>query len=141
MSAASGQNPRVLVLGAGAIGGFLGARLIEAGAWVSFLVRPARAERLRRDGLRILSEKQAFAAPIRVLTSAEDDHHGLIMLACKAYDLDAAIDALRPAMGHKRGCCRCSTGWRISTGWMPNSGPGASSADFAKCRSPCRMTG
>ncbi len=99
MSAAPDRNPRVLVLGAGAIGGFLGARLIEAGARVSFLVRPARAERLRRDGLRILSEKQPFAAPVRVLTAVEDDHHGLILLACKAYDLDSAIAALRPAMG------------------------------------------
>ncbi|MDE1899818.1 MAG: 2-dehydropantoate 2-reductase [Xanthomonadaceae bacterium] len=99
MSAACGQSPHVLVLGAGAIGGFLGARLIEAGARVTFLVRPARAERLRRDGLRILSEKQPFAAPVRVLTAVDDDRHGLILLACKAYDLDSAIAALRPAMG------------------------------------------
>jgi 2-dehydropantoate 2-reductase len=89
----------VLVLGAGAIGGFFGARLIEAGAQVTFLVRPARAERLRQGGLRIHSEKLPFAAPVRVLTAAGDDSHALILLACKAYDLDSAIDALQPAMG------------------------------------------
>lgn len=99
MSAGSDPTVRVLVLGAGATGGFFGARLIEAGAQVTFLVRPARAARLQQDGLRILSEKQPFAAPVRVLTAPEDDRHDLILLACKAYDLDAAIAALRPAMG------------------------------------------
>ena len=98
MSAGTDPAVRVLVLGAGATGGFFGARLIEAGAQVAFLVRPARAKRLQRDGLRVLSEKQPYAAPVRVLTAPEDDRHDLILLACKAYDLDAAIAALRPAM-------------------------------------------
>lgn len=99
MSAESDPAVRVLVLGAGATGGFFGARLIEAGAQVAFLVRPARAGRLQRDGLRVLSEKAPFAAPVRTLTAPEDDRYDLILLACKAYDLDAAIAALRPAMG------------------------------------------
>ena len=42
---------RFLVLGAGALGGYFGAKLIRGGADVTFLVRPARAAQLQRDGL------------------------------------------------------------------------------------------
>lgn len=48
---------RVLVLGAGAVGGYFGGRLLEAGRDVTFLVRPARAAILARDGLRIKSSR------------------------------------------------------------------------------------
>ncbi len=46
---------RILIAGAGATGGYFGGRLAEAGRDVRFLVRPGRAEQLRRDGLRIVS--------------------------------------------------------------------------------------
>src|ERR1700728_2878381 len=50
-----GRAMKILVVGAGAVGGYFGARLAEAGRDVTFLVRPARAEQLRRDGLRVQS--------------------------------------------------------------------------------------
>ena len=46
---------RVLVLGAGGTGGYFGGRLAQSGAEVTFLVRPARAAQLERDGLSIHS--------------------------------------------------------------------------------------
>jgi len=46
---------RFLVVGAGATGGYFGGRLLEAGRDVTFLVRPARAERLAATGLTIAS--------------------------------------------------------------------------------------
>lgn len=50
----SEQNvQRILVVGAGATGGYFGARLIQGGRDVTFLVRERRAETLRRRGLRI----------------------------------------------------------------------------------------
>ncbi|MGY4370816.1 ketopantoate reductase [Bradyrhizobium sp. LB1.3] len=52
---------RVLVIGAGALGGYYGACLVRAGADVTFLVRSGRAEQLRRDGLRIVSPHGDFA--------------------------------------------------------------------------------
>ncbi len=88
---------RILVLGAGATGGFFGARLIETGADVSFLVRPARAARLAAAGLRVVRRNGEWTHPVRAL-SAVDDHYDLIVLSCKAYDLDAAIEAIRPAL-------------------------------------------
>lgn len=89
---------RVLVLGAGAIGGWFGARLIRAGTDVSFLVRAARAQQLARDGLRVHGRQFRFAAPVPVLTQARMPFD-LILLTCKAWDLETAIAAIRPAVG------------------------------------------
>jgi 2-dehydropantoate 2-reductase len=90
---------KLLVLGAGAIGGYFGGRLAEAGADVAFLVRPRRREQLRRDGLRIRSplgdvQRQVDA----VLAEEVRPRYDLILLTCKAYDLDSAMDAIAPAM-------------------------------------------
>lgn len=89
---------RILVLGAGAIGGWFGARLVEAGNEVAFLVRPARAARLAQDGLRIAGARGGFARPVRAIT-AVDGHYDLVILSCKAYDLDTAIASIAPAVG------------------------------------------
>ncbi len=89
---------RVLVLGAGAIGGYFGCRLIEAGVDVAFLVRSARAARLSADGLRVHSARGDFSGAVRAITEV-DGHYDLVVLSCKAYDLDAAIEAIRPAVG------------------------------------------
>jgi len=91
---------RVLVLGAGALGGYFGGRLAEAGtAEVAFLVRPARHAVLERDGLRIESPFGAWQGRVATL-SAEEAKPGwdAILLSCKAYDLEDAIAAIRPAV-------------------------------------------
>lgn len=91
---------RVLMLGAGAIGGHYGARLIEAGHEVAFLVRPARAAQLAATGLRVHGGDREFAAPVEVITTvAPDAHYDLAVVSCKAWDLDSAIAAISPAMG------------------------------------------
>ncbi len=89
---------RVLILGAGGIGGYFGGRLAEASVDVTFLVRPARAARLRSEGLRIESPLGDARLPVTVVETAEAAYD-LVLLSCKAYDLDAAIDAVRPAVG------------------------------------------
>lgn len=91
---------RVLVLGAGALGGYFGGRLVEAGtADVAFLVRPGRRAVLERDGLRIESPFGAWQGRVRTL-AAEEASPGwdAVLLSCKAYDLDDAIAAIRPAV-------------------------------------------
>lgn len=91
---------RILVVGAGAIGGYFGGRLLEAGRDVTFLVRPRRAELLAQTGLVIRSPLGDFArtAPT-VLAQGLREPYDLILLSCKAYDLDDAIDAFAPAVG------------------------------------------
>ena len=94
---------RLLVLGAGAIGGYFGGRLVEADADVTFLVRPKRREQLQRDGLRIESTLGNLQLPVRTVLADElEPDYDLILFTCKAYDLDSAMDAIAPAM---RGSC------------------------------------
>ena len=91
---------RILVLGAGATGGYFGGRLLEAGHEVSFLVRPQRASVLRKTGLVIHSpEGIARLEPELVLAERLKGTYDLIILSCKAYDLDSAMEAVAPAVG------------------------------------------
>ena len=90
---------RILVLGAGGIGGYFGGRLAAAGADVTFLVRPRRAAQIARDGLVIKSPLGDAIVPVRtVLAEQVGAGWDAIILSCKAYDLDAAITAIRPAV-------------------------------------------
>jgi 2-dehydropantoate 2-reductase len=90
---------RILSLGAGALGGYFGGRLQQAGAAVAFLVRPGRQAQLQRDGLVIESPFGNARLAATTLT-AETVKPGwdVVLLTCKAYDLDAAIAAIRPAV-------------------------------------------
>ncbi|KIG09850.1 2-dehydropantoate 2-reductase [Caballeronia concitans] len=92
---------RILVVGAGAIGGYFGARLLEAGRDVTFLVRERRAQRLRDGGLKVQSPDGdlRFSNPPIVLAQDIDAPFDLVLLSCKAYDLQGAIDSLAPAVG------------------------------------------
>ncbi|MGX9964643.1 2-dehydropantoate 2-reductase [Roseomonas sp. F4] len=90
---------RILILGAGALGGYYGLRLAEAGAEPRFLVRPGRARQLVEQGLRLQSGGALLQRPVHtVLSAAESGPADLILLTCKAYDLPAAIEAIAPAM-------------------------------------------
>ena len=91
---------KILVLGAGGIGGYFGGRLAEAGADVSFLVRPRRAAQLARDGLVIKSPFGDWQhAVTTVLTDELRPDYDLIILACKASALESAMASLAPAVG------------------------------------------
>jgi len=91
---------KILILGAGGIGGYFGGRLVAAGVDVTFLVRPARAEQLAKQGLVVtspfgdlkLAVKTVLAAPIAA-------GYDVVMITPKAYDLDAALAAVAPAVG------------------------------------------
>jgi len=90
---------RILVLGAGGVGGYFGGRLAEAGADVTFLVRPARREQLLRDGLRITSQLGDLSRPVKTVVAQEvGPAYDLVILTCKAYDLDSAMEDIAPAM-------------------------------------------
>lgn len=90
---------RVLVLGAGALGGYFGGRLAEAGGDVTFLVRPGREAALARDGLMIESPFGDARLPVKTLTADQlQPGWDVILLTCKAYDLADAIATLRPGV-------------------------------------------
>ncbi len=92
---------RILVLGAGGIGGYFGGRLVEAGADVTFLVRPRRAAQLAADGLVVQSPHGDFTRHVRTVSAevlSDDGRYDLVLLTCKAYDLEPAIAAIAPAI-------------------------------------------
>ena len=92
---------RILVVGAGAIGGYFGGRLLQAGRDVTFLVRPRRAAQLAKTGLVIRSRfgDASLRAPPIVTADALRAPFDLILLSCKSYDLQSAADSFAPAVG------------------------------------------
>jgi 2-dehydropantoate 2-reductase len=90
---------KILVLGAGGIGGYYGGRLAQAGVDTTFLVRPKRREQIARDGLVIESPNgNARIAAQTVLAGDVEPGYDAVLFTCKAYDLDSAMDAVAPAM-------------------------------------------
>jgi 2-dehydropantoate 2-reductase len=103
---------RILVVGAGSTGGYFGGRLAQAGRDVTFLVRPARAEQLRVNGLRIVSPHgnvtlapklvtapQLRTAPMSAAAGAIEAPFDAVLLTVKAFSLDAALDDMAAAVG------------------------------------------
>ena len=91
---------RLLVVGAGATGGYFGARLAQAGRDVTFLVRAAHAAQLNRDGLAVMSPHGDLTLAPRLLVAGEATRpFDAVIVAVKAFALDAALDDLAPAVG------------------------------------------
>ena len=92
---------RILIVGAGATGGYFGGRLLQHGRDVTFLLRERRAAQLAETGLVIRSARGdvALPAPPMVLAQRLAAHYDLVLLSCKAYDLDQAMDDIAPAIG------------------------------------------
>ena len=90
---------KILVLGAGGIGGLFGGRLAQAGADITFVVREKRKAQLADQGLRIESPYGDATLHVNAKLQSElEPVYDLVLLTCKAYDLPAAIETIRPAM-------------------------------------------
>ena len=92
---------RFLVVGAGALGGYFGGRLLEAGRDVTFLLRPRRAAQLAKTGLVVQSPFGNLQLPALKHVLAEDIEapYDVVVVGSKAYDLDSTMDSFAPAVG------------------------------------------
>ena len=92
---------RILIVGAGALGGYFGARLLQAGRDVTFLVRPRRAAQLAKAGLVVRSKLGDANIPSPPLVLADDiaAPFDLILVGCKAYDLAPTMESFARAVG------------------------------------------
>jgi 2-dehydropantoate 2-reductase len=92
---------RILIVGAGGVGGYFGGRLLEAGQDVTFLVRKQRASEMAQTGLKISSRfgDVAFKKPPILIADELSEPFDLILLTCKAYDLDDAMASFAGAVG------------------------------------------
>jgi 2-dehydropantoate 2-reductase len=92
---------RILIVGAGAVGGYFGGRLAQAGRDVTFLVRARRAEQMQAQGLRIVSPYHGdFTVQPKTITATQIvSPYDVVFLSVKSYNLAAAIDDFAPAVG------------------------------------------
>jgi 2-dehydropantoate 2-reductase len=91
---------KILVVGAGAIGGYYGSRLISVGADVTFLVRPRRAAVLAATGLQVRSVLGDFNGRVSSVLRGKINHtFDVVLLACKAYDLPSAMKDFAAGVG------------------------------------------
>jgi len=93
---------KLLMLGAGGVGGYFGGKLHDGGADVTFLVRPKRAATLRERGLRIYGVRgELHIKQPKLLVAGDAAQHSFdaVIVSCKAYDLENSIEAIRPYLG------------------------------------------
>ncbi len=96
------KRMRILMVGAGATGGYYGGRLAQAGRDVTFLVRGMRLQQLCDKGIEIVSPVGNATVPVKTITTAELPAAGtfdIVIISTKAYSLDAAMDDFAPAVG------------------------------------------
>ncbi|MNI03042.1 2-dehydropantoate 2-reductase [compost metagenome] len=95
---------RILVLGAGGVGGYFGGRLVEKGEDVTFLVRSKRKQQLEKEGLVIQSVNGDLKFQPKMIIAEDSNSSGpydLILFSTKAYHLDSAILDLQPFVGEQ----------------------------------------
>jgi 2-dehydropantoate 2-reductase len=92
---------RVLVVGAGGVGGYFGARLVRAGVPVTFLARGAHLEAMQRDGLRVRSAVDGeWVVKVEAVAGVAGQPPADAVLFCvKSFDTETAAAAIRPAVG------------------------------------------
>lgn len=88
---------RILVVGAGAVGGYIAARMIEDGLDVTLLVREARKAQLLSGGLVVRSPRGDYAGqPKLIVAGDESEPFDLVIIACKAYGLQGVLKQIKP---------------------------------------------
>lgn len=94
---------KILIVGAGAIGGYFGGRLLEKGADVTFLVREKRHEQLKENGLIVSSihGDLHFPDPQTIGAESQAEPFDVILVSTKSYHLDGAIESIRPFVGDR----------------------------------------
>ena len=105
---------RFLVVGAGALGGYFGGRLLHGGRDVTFLERPERAAQMASRGLVVRSPtgNLQLPAPPTIQAHQIEAPYDVVIVACKAYDLEPAMGAFAPAVGPQTSILPLQNGMR-----------------------------
>ena len=103
---------KIAVMGAGALGGYFGGRLAQAGHEVWLIARGSHLEAIRRDGLRIRSPKgDAHLTDIHATGSPADvGRADVILFMVKNRDVEGAAEAIRPMIGDETMVVTCQNG-------------------------------
>jgi 2-dehydropantoate 2-reductase len=91
---------KIAIFGAGAIGGFLGVKLVQAGADVTFIARGPHLEAMRRNGLTLTSDGKRATLPVRCASETEAiGAQDCVIVTLKAHSLPAAAPAIASLLG------------------------------------------
>jgi 2-dehydropantoate 2-reductase len=92
---------RILIVGSGAVGGYFGGRLAQAGQDITFLARDDNLRALSEQGLRIEGGGRDFTvSPVKAIASPDGgDSFDLVIVCVKVLDTLAAVSGLRPHLG------------------------------------------
>ena len=92
---------RIAIFGAGALGGYLGARLVEAGEEVALIARGAHLSTIQQRGLTISSQQGNYVAHPAVATDkpSEVGNVDVVVVSVKAWQVPAVPYAIAPMMG------------------------------------------
>lgn len=91
---------RVLVVGAGGVGGYFGAKLARAGTSVTMLARGPHLDAIRRDGLRVRSLIEGeYVVPVEAVAAVGSTPTDAVLLCVKSFDTETAVESIRSAVG------------------------------------------
>ena len=115
---------RIAVMGAGGVGGCLGARLLQAGANVTLVARGEHLEAMQRKGLRLKQANGHFTVPVKATDDpCEVGPVDLVLLAVKTYQIPEAARAMDPMIGPKTQIVTLQNGVDSADGLTESFGP------------------
>jgi 2-dehydropantoate 2-reductase len=92
---------KVCVVGAGAIGGYLGAKFARGGADVSLVARGAHLAAMRQNGVRVIADDDEFVEHPRCTDDpAELGPQDYVVVALKAHSVPGCVDMMQPLLGN-----------------------------------------
>src|SRR5215210_559922 len=92
---------KVCIFGAGAIGGYLGVQLAQAGAEVSLVARGPHLEAMRKNGVRLLKgDEEIVAHPTCTNDPAELGVQDCVIVGLKGHQLSSAVESMQPLLGN-----------------------------------------
>ncbi len=91
---------KIAIFGAGAIGGLLGVKLVQAGVDVIFIARGPHRDAMRQNGLTLISEGERVNVKVRCASEADDiDPQDYVIVTLKAHSLPAAAPRIASLLG------------------------------------------
>lgn len=93
---------KIAIIGAGAIGGYVGVKLALAGEDVTFMVRGANLEAIRKNGMKLIMHDGTELVATNVKATNNYDEPGpqdMVILAMKAHQVEAIVDDVPKLFG------------------------------------------
>jgi 2-dehydropantoate 2-reductase len=95
-----GQGMKICIFGAGAIGGYMGAKLAQAGADVSLVARGPHLAAMKANGLTLIEESGTSTVAVRASDNAADlGPQDYLIVTLKAHSVPPVVDRMQPLIG------------------------------------------